>query len=221
MRALPRHAVSVTSLVAAVSLAACAAKPAPTPQPVAPPAAAAPKPADLIVLLADPDGSVGAADVTTPQGTTALERLRAATRISEGEAPTAATELSEAEVQELFGDALGALPPAPQRFTLYFRFESEELTAESRANITRVLESVKRHPAPEVLVVGHTDTTGTAARNVELGLRRARTVREMLVASQLDAATIEVTSHGETDLLIKTGDEVFEPRNRRVDITVR
>jgi len=221
VRALPRHAVSVTSLVAAVGLAACAAKPAPSPQPVAPPAAAAAKPADLIVLLADPDGSAGAADVTTPQGTTALERLRAGTRVSAGDAPTAATELSEAEVQELFGDALDALPPAPQRFTLYFRFESEELTVESRASIPSILESVKRHPAPEVLVVGHTDTTGAAARNVELGLRRARTVREMLIASELDAAAIEVASHGETDLLIKTGDEVFEPRNRRVDISVR
>lgn len=220
MRALPRHAVSVTTVVAVVGLAACASKPAPSPEPPAPPAAVA-KPSELIVLLADPDGSVGAADITTPQGTTTLDRLRAATRVSAGQAPTAAAELSEGELQEVFGAALSALPPAPQRFTLYFRFESEELTAESKASISSILESVKRHPAPEVLVVGHTDTTGTAPRNLELGLRRARTVREMLIASQLDSATIEVTSHGETDLLIRTGDEVFEPRNRRVDITVR
>lgn len=179
------------------------------------------KPADLIVLLADPDGSVGAADVTTPQGTIALDRLRAAARVSAGDAPSAADDLSEADVASLFGDALGAMPPAPQRFTLYFRFESEELTAESKASIAGVLEAVKRHPAPEVLVVGHTDTTGAPARNVELGLRRARTVREMLVASQLDPRSIEVASHGESDPLIQTADEVFEPRNRRVDITVR
>jgi OmpA-OmpF porin, OOP family len=220
VRALPRHAATVTGLVAAVGLAACAAKPAPAPQqPAAPPPAV--KPADLIVLLADPDGSVGAADVTTPQGTIALERLRASARVSAGEAPTAGDELSEADVASLFGDALGAMPPAPQRFTLYFRFESEDLTAESRASIAGVLAAVKRHPAPEVLVVGHTDTTGAPGRNVELGLRRARTVREMLIASQLDPRAIEVASHGESDLLIQTGDEVFEPRNRRVDITVR
>ena len=220
MRAIPRHAVSVTGVFAVVSLAACAAKPTPSPEPPPRPVAVA-EPTELVVLLSDHDGTVGAADVTTPQGTTALERPRAATRISAGEAPTPAEELSEAEVQRVFGEALSALPPAPQRFSLYFRFESEELTAESRASISSILESVKRHPAPEVLVVGHTDTTGAAARNLELGLRRARTVREMLIASQLDGATIEVASHGETDLLIKTGDEVFEPRNRRVDITVR
>jgi outer membrane protein OmpA-like peptidoglycan-associated protein len=200
-------------------LAACAAKP---PATVAPPAAPPPPPpADVIVLLSEPDGSVGAADVTTPLGTVALERERAATRVTTGEAPSAPAELSETEVSQLFGDALGVMPPSPKRFTLYFRFESEELTAESRADIPRVLQAVKQHPAPEVLVVGHTDTTGAADRNVQLGMRRAITVRDLLIASDLDRSTIEVASYGETDLLIKTADDVFEPRNRRVDITVR
>jgi OOP family OmpA-OmpF porin len=199
-------------------LAACAAKP---PATIPPPPAPPPPPMDLIVLLADPDGSVGAADVSTPLGSTALERARAVTRVAAGEAPSAAAELSEAEVSQLFGDALGVMPPSPKRFTLYFRFESEELTAESQANIPRVLQAVKQHPAPEVLVVGHTDTTGAADRNVQLGLRRAMTVRDLLIASDLDRSTIEVASYGETDLLIQTADDVFEPRNRRVDITVR
>jgi outer membrane protein OmpA-like peptidoglycan-associated protein len=32
---------------------------------------------------------------------------------------------------------------------------------------------------------------------------------------------VEVTSHGEADLLVPTADETFEPRNRRVEISVR
>lgn len=197
--------------------AACAAK---TPATVAP-AAPATLTADLIVLLADPDGTVGLVDVSTPSGTTTLDRVRLSTRVTPGGAPSTAVELSDAEVAQLFGDTLAVMPPPPQRFTLYFRFESEELTAESRADIPRVLQAVKQHPAPEVLVVGHTDTTGAAARNLELGLRRATAVRDLLIASDLDRSTIEVTSYGETELLIETADDVFEPRNRRVDITVR
>jgi outer membrane protein OmpA-like peptidoglycan-associated protein len=200
-----------------VMLAACGGKPpvAVTPEP---PAQA---PVDLVVLLADDDGSLGAADVTTPHGSVALETVRASTRVSAGAPPSEVTELSEADVSQLFGETLGAMPPPPRRFTLYFRFESEELTAESRADIPRILQVVKQHPAPEVLVVGHTDTTGAAHRNVQLGLRRALAVRELLVASKLDQSTIEVASYGETDPLVKTADEVFEPRNRRVVITVR
>lgn len=199
-------------------LTACAAK---QPATVATPAAPPPPPADLIALLADPDGTVGAADVSTPGGRTSLDRPRAATRIVRGEAPSPPTELSDAEVSELFGDVFTVMPPSPQRFTLYFRFESEELTPESRADIPRVLQAVKQHPAPDVLVVGHTDTTGATDRNVKLGLRRATAVRDLLVASKLDQSTIEVASYGESDLLIKTADDVFEPRNRRVVITVR
>jgi OmpA-OmpF porin, OOP family len=184
--------------------------------PVTPPA-----PADRIALLADPDGSVGAADVATAAGTITLDSLRASTRVVKGQAPTAVEELSATEVEQIFGSALAAFPPPPQRFTLYFRFESEELTDDSRSAIPSILESVKRHPAPEVLVIGHTDTTGAAVRNVQLGLRRAMTVRALLVASRLDDAIVEVTSHGESDLLVTTADDVFEPRNRRVEITVR
>jgi outer membrane protein OmpA-like peptidoglycan-associated protein len=46
-------------------------------------------------------------------------------------------------------------------------------------------------------------------------------IRSLLVDAGVAAALIEATSHGETDLLIKTADEVFEPRNRRVEVTVR
>jgi OOP family OmpA-OmpF porin len=209
---------SIVLAAAGLLAAACAAKPPATVTPALPPA---PVKSDLVVLLADGDGTLGAADVSTSQGAVALETARASTRVVAGRVPSVAVEMSEAEVARIFGDALGAIPPAPQRFMLYFRFESEELTAESRADIPRVLLAVKQHPAPEVLVIGHTDTTGAADRNVRLGLRRAMTVRDLLVASNLDRSTVAVVSHGETDLLVKTRDGVFEPRNRRVEITVR
>jgi outer membrane protein OmpA-like peptidoglycan-associated protein len=74
---------------------------------------------------------------------------------------------------------------------------------------------------PDVVVVGHTDTMGTLAANAELGMRRATMVRNMLIDAGLDATTIEVTSHGEGDLLVRTPDETPEPRNRRVEISVK
>jgi outer membrane protein OmpA-like peptidoglycan-associated protein len=62
---------------------------------------------------------------------------------------------------------------------------------------------------------------GTQQANFDLGLKRALTVKALLVEAGLDAATLDVTSHGELDLLVKTPDETPEPRNRRVDIAVR
>jgi outer membrane protein OmpA-like peptidoglycan-associated protein len=72
-----------------------------------------------------------------------------------------------------------------------------------------------------VLVIGHTDTVGTRASNIVLGMRRAELLRKLLVEAGLDSSLIEIASHGEADLLVPTGDEVAEPRNRRVEITVR
>jgi outer membrane protein OmpA-like peptidoglycan-associated protein len=46
-------------------------------------------------------------------------------------------------------------------------------------------------------------------------------VRAILVQAGLAASTVVVSSHGEADLVVKTRDNVPEPRNRRVEITVR
>ena len=70
-------------------------------------------------------------------------------------------------------------------------------------------------------MTGHTDTTGNAQNNAELGMRRANVVRSMLVQTGLSTLMIDVRSHGEAELLVPTADNVSEPRNRRVEITVR
>ena len=129
--------------------------------------------------------------------------------------------LSEDEVSRLFGEALKALPPPPRHFTLQFKFESDTLTDESSGKIPEVLEAVKRLTVPEVVVIGHTDTMGDAKANVALGLKRATAVRNVLLTAGIAQGLIQVASHGEADLLIKTRDNTPEPRNRRVEISVR
>lgn len=174
------------------------------------------------MLLPDSDtGVTGRAFVTNKVGTTDLDATRDSSTASPSTAPTAVTTMSEEEVQRVFGETLSALPPAPIHFTLYFKFESDELTDESRALLPEILKTVKERSIPEVLVVGHTDTMGTPRANIDLGLTRATTVRNLLIQVGLDATLIEVRSHGESDLLVKTSDETAEPRNRRVEISVR
>jgi outer membrane protein OmpA-like peptidoglycan-associated protein len=199
---------------ALVSVWACGPQPRPveTPQP--------PR-ADLILLLPSPDGTTGHAVVSNPAGQIDLDQTREYTRVVASQAPSSPIVMSEEEVARQFGDVLAALPPAAEHFTLNFRFESDELTPESRALVSRILEAVRKRPVPEVAVIGHTDTSGTAAGNYQLGLKRAQTVRGLLLAEGLAKELVMVTSHGEGDLLVPTADEVLEPRNRRVEITIR
>jgi len=176
----------------------------------------------LVVLLPDFDtGVTGRAFVSNTSGNTDLTAARDSSIAAPSTAPTAVTTMSEEEIQRIFGETLGALPMAPVHFTLNFKFESDELTDESRALLPEILNTVKERIIPEVLVVGHTDTMGTPRANIELGLTRANTVRNLLIQVGLDPALIEVRSHGEGDLLVKTPDETAEARNRRVEISVR
>jgi len=176
----------------------------------------------IVVLLPDSEtGVVGRVLVSNDAGSTELASARDPTRVAADQPPGPVTTLGEAELERLFGEALAALPPPAKRFTLNFRFESDELTDEARALLPEILKAVTERAVPDVVVVGHTDTMGARQKNFELGLKRAATVRNLLVEVGLDTSAIEVTSHGERDLLIQTADETLEPRNRRVEIAVR
>ena len=175
----------------------------------------------LTVLLVDSETqSTGRASVSNPLGSVELAAERDAALATAKSKPILG-KLSEAEVERIFGDALSALPPPPQRFTVYFRFESDALTDQSQALIPAILAAVKKHAVQDVVVIGHTDTMGTQQANFGLGLKRAMMVRNLLVKAGLNGSTIEVTSVGELDPLVKTPDETPQPRNRRVDIAVR
>jgi OOP family OmpA-OmpF porin len=208
-----RRATSVLAACLAVTGAACASHTVKAPE----------VPGEsLVALLPDPEtGHVGKATVTNAAGRVELDEARESTVARRGVSPTAVAALTNSDARRLFGDTLEALPPRSRHFTLYFAFDSEQLTPESRAVMTEIVGVVKAHRVPDVMIVGHTDTTGSSAGNFALGLRRANTVRTLLREAGLEAAIIDVVSHGESEPLVPTGDGVFEAQNRRVEITVR
>lgn len=170
-----------------------------------------------VVLLDDPDGKVGLVELKTDSGTQVLDKLRQAATAGD----TATRTLSADEVKALFGRALSAEPQPPKRFILYFETGGAVLTAASQAALPDVVADVRRRPAPDVAVVGHTDTVGGNDINVRISTQRAFSVRDLLIAAGLRHDVIEVSSHGENNLLVKTPDNTPEPRNRRVEVTIR
>jgi outer membrane protein OmpA-like peptidoglycan-associated protein len=109
----------------------------------------------------------------------------------------------------------------PAQFRLYFVLASDQLTPESETAYRAVFEDLKRRAAYEVEVVGHTDTVGVKANNHTLSLQRANAVRDRLVRDGLKGESIATAGRGEVDLAVPTADNVAEPRNRRVEITIR
>jgi outer membrane protein OmpA-like peptidoglycan-associated protein len=174
----------------------------------------------VVLLLPDEGGTVGRAGVSNQAGAVELTEARSAAVVEKGRAPRLVSIMSDAEVAQKFGETLAGLPAAPIRFTVYFQFDSDALTDESRRLVPRILATVKERAARDVVVVGHTDRMGTTAENYALGLKRATAVRNLLTTAGLDSSIVNATSLGESDPVVHTANGQPEPRNRRVEIVV-
>jgi outer membrane protein OmpA-like peptidoglycan-associated protein len=198
-------------LVVSVVFSGCATKPAKT----------AVRTPDTIVLLPDAQGKTGAIIVSGAGGERLLSQTRQAVSVGEETGPGQPFILPEKDVAALAGPALRALPPPPARFILYFEHGTADLTRESRAMVPKVLKAIKERSPVDISVVGHTDTVGDRPYNYRLSLKRAQAVAALLTAEGLNPSILEIASHGKDNPLIPTGDQVPEPRNRRVEVTVR
>lgn len=204
-------------MLALAVLGACA-RPAPPPAPA--PAAGPPTRDDLYVLVPDADGKTGSLSVIHGAQQEVLAAPYASARIrQEGQLETGTT--SEEVVKQIFADALAAQPARPVSFLLYFLEGKDELTPESQRAIRQVFAEIARRPSPEIVVIGHTDRVGSVAANDALSLRRAQTVRDDLVSRGIPAERIEIAGRGEREPLVPTAPQVPEPRNRRVEVSIR
>jgi len=175
---------------------------------------------DLYALLPDQDGQTGVLSVESGGRQAVLDRPYAAARVTEP-GRVAAGAITEQEARQAFGAALDAQPGRPTSFILYFLEARDELTPDSRQLLDRIVDEIARRPAPEIVVIGHTDRVGAVTYNDTLSLRRAERVRDELVKVGIAADRIRVAGRGEREPLVPTADEVAEARNRRVEINVR
>lgn len=171
-----------------------------------------------VVLLEDPQGGVGKVTVSGKKGAQTIEQAMHAADLDGGKPPQP---VDTRRFQEDFGAVLAAQPVLPARYLLYFQTGGSELTEESRALLPRIVDDVKARPVADVSVIGHTDTVGNADANEALALKRAQGIASLLTEQGLQPYAMAVESHGERNLLVQTPDETDEPRNRRVEISVR
>ena len=94
-------------------------------------------------------------------------------------------------------------------------------TENSLEMIPQILQSISQRNSKNISVIGHSDTAGDRNYNLRLSRERALIVQQILVRRGVDQAYISSTSHGKENPLIKTGDNVEEPRNRRVEVIIR
>ena len=116
-----------------------------------------------------------------------------------------------------------ALTPTPasidaKDFTVYFEFDKASITAEGQAVIDAASNYAIGGGAQRVAVVGHADTSGSAAYNIVLSRKRANAVAKAMVKDGVSEKIIAVDWKGESEPAVMTPDGTKEPLNRRVTI---
>lgn len=206
---MQHRATLMATCIAALLATACA-----TPEVKAPPA----PPRSYLVLLANDDGTTGKVVYTGAEGAVELNQARQAVALKNS------AQRYTIDAQQLSRDtdaAMRAQPKSPKSFQLYYESGDTRINKASAALMAQIQAEVRSRPAPDISVIGHTDTVGSAASNESLSLRRAEQVSQLLKAATADAINVDITSHGERNLLVATPDNTAEPRNRRVEVTVR
>jgi len=129
--------------------------------------------------------------------------------------------ITPADAKALLDEALAACGATTKgAFIVYFGFNRTNLTSAARTTLDEVVSAVNSMGATALSLVGHADTVGSGGYNQGLSERRARRVANGLVDRGIPSGNMTLAGRGENDLARATGDNVREPLNRRVEISL-
>lgn len=104
--------------------------------------------------------------------------------------------------------------------TVFFPFDSSSLTDSTREQLRANADFLRSNESVEVQVEGHCDERGGVQYNMALGERRAKAVKDFLVASGIAAGRISTVSFGKERPLVYGSDESSWAQNRRGNFVI-
>ncbi|MGH7603601.1 MAG: OmpA family protein [Gemmatimonadaceae bacterium] len=103
---------------------------------------------------------------------------------------------------------------------ILFPFNSTEILPAGKTNLQELASSLEKYPNSDILIVGHTDSVGTDAYNLDLSQRRALASSTYLQSLSVPASRLQTAGKGETEPVQPNDTEEGRARNRRVEIAI-
>ncbi|MGV6812756.1 MAG: OmpA family protein [Brevirhabdus sp.] len=104
---------------------------------------------------------------------------------------------------------------------ILFDVDSTYVNPSLENDLRAVAQNLNKYPDSTVVVVGHTDNTGSAEYNQDLSARRAGAVASILINSGVDALRVTSVGRGEDQPVASNLTEEGKAKNRRVEIVIR
>ena len=103
---------------------------------------------------------------------------------------------------------------------ILFDIDKTDVKPVAQTSLKKLALSLQNNPQTNILVVGHTDSTGTASHNMDLSIRRAGAVKSYLVAAGVGGSRLNTQGKGETEPIADNKTADGRAQNRRVEIVI-
>lgn len=126
-----------------------------------------------------------------------------------------AYELPGATVQRI-GEGIAVTFPEG----LLFGFDSDQLMPAARDNLRKFAASLQKYPNTRTMIVGHTDSQGSAEYNMGLSNRRAESAASFIAGEGIARARLGTAGRGEAEPIATNGTDAGRQLNRRVEVAI-
>jgi outer membrane protein OmpA-like peptidoglycan-associated protein len=103
---------------------------------------------------------------------------------------------------------------------LIFDFDSDALRPTTRTNLDALARNLQEDPKTNLLIVGHTDATGTEAYNKDLSVRRADAAARYIIDRGVARTRIGTGGLGEEEPVATNETDAGRQQNRRIEVAI-
>jgi outer membrane protein OmpA-like peptidoglycan-associated protein len=103
---------------------------------------------------------------------------------------------------------------------ILFDTDRADLKPAAKTNLQSLATSLQNNPQTNILIVGHTDNTGSHDHNMDLSVRRAEAVKSYIAANTVAASRLTIQGKGETEPIVDNATVEGRSQNRRVEIAI-
>jgi len=103
---------------------------------------------------------------------------------------------------------------------IMFDVDKAALRQAAKDNLAKLAKILIKYPDTDILIEGHTDSTGSEEHNLELSRVRAQAVANYLAGLGVDATRFTIMGYGETQPVASNDTPEGRQANRRVEIAI-
>lgn len=103
---------------------------------------------------------------------------------------------------------------------ILFDVNKTDLKPVALTNLQNLSASLNNNPETNILIVGHTDNTGTDALNMDLSVRRAESVKSYITSGGVASGRLSTQGKGSTEPIADNSTVDGRSQNRRVEIVI-